>query len=506
MREIKYNLENIANTENFAMKPLRIQFLTAEAAPLIKVGGLGDVAGSLPHVIRELVAALDVRIFLPYYPALKKRSLNVKPVAAFEINHQAGPLLAQAFQGEISGTPCYFIDGEPVASSPLVYSGDNLLDGTKFTFFSLAAMELARILDWKPAILHAQDWHTAPAVYNLSLIRKNDPFFSQTRSLLTVHNLPYLGHGAEAALQAFGLPRAHLSPLPAWAEGLPLALGLLTADRINTVSQGYAAEILTPAFGAGLEEFLRTRREDISGILNGLDQETWDPEKDPDIPKKFGLETLTARIHNKIQLQEELGLDPDPEIPLLAMINRMDYQKGVDLVPAALRSISDLEWQAVILGTGDPALEEAARQLDLEFLRVKAILSYDSPLAHRIYAGSDLILIPSRYEPCGLTQMIGMRYGCVPLARATGGLKDTITDYHSDTTSKSTGFLFEEAESSALAMTMRRALGIYQDKRRWTGLQRRGMKQDFSWRKSAQAYFDLYLQLNSLNHHGNIKS
>jgi len=483
------------------MKPLKIQFLSAEAAPLVKVGGLGDVAGSLPQVLRGLPAAPDVRIFLPYYPTLKKSSLNLKPVAAFEINHQAGPFLAQAFRGEIDGTPYYFIDGEPVASSSQVYSGDNFRDGIKFTFFSLAAMELARILDWKPDILHAQDWHTAPAVYNLSLTRKNDPFFSQTRSLLTVHNLPYLGHGAEAALQAFGLPRAHLSPLPEWAEGLPLALGLLTADRINTVSKGYAAEILTPAFGAGLEEFLRTRKDDISGIVNGLDQETWDPEKDPHLPEIFGLETLSARAKNKIQLQTELRLEQDPEMPLLAMINRMDYQKGVDLVPAALRSISDMEWQAVILGTGDPSLEESARQLDLEYSRVKAILSYDSPLAHRIYGGSDLIMIPSRYEPCGLTQMIGMRYGCVPLARATGGLKDTITDYHSGTASSSTGFLFKDPESSALALTIRRGLGVYNDQRRWKGLQRRGMKQDFSWEKSAAAYYDLYLDTISPNNH-----
>jgi len=477
------------------METMKIQFLTAEAAPLVKVGGLGDVAGSLPRALRALPAAPDVRVFLPYYPTLKKRSLNLKPVAAFEINHQTGPLVAQAFQGEIDGTPYYLIDGEPVASSSLVYSGDNLRDGTKFTFFSLAAMELARILDWKPDILHAQDWHTAPAVYNLSLTRENDPFFSQTRSLLTVHNLPYLGHGAEAALQAFGLPRAHLSPLPTWAEGLPLALGLLTADKINTVSQGYAAEILTPAFGAGLEKFLRTRREDISGIINGLDQETWDPEKDPDLQQNYGVETLSTRVKNKTQLQNELGLDQNPEIPLLAMINRMDYQKGVDLVPAALRSISDLEWQAVILGTGDPALEEAARQLDLEFLRVKAILSYDSPLAHRIYGGSDLILIPSRYEPCGLTQMIGMRYGCVPLARSTGGLKDTIRDYQESSSRGSTGFLFKEADSPALSMAMRRALAVYEDKRRWRGLQRRGMKQDFSWDVSARKYYDLYIDL-----------
>ena len=477
------------------MKSLKVQFLAAEAAPLIKVGGLGDVAGSLPGVLRGLPAAPDVRVFLPLYPSLKKQSLNLKPVAGFEIAHQDGPILAQAFSGEIEGIPYYFIDGEPVAAASKVYSGDNAQDGTKFTFFSLAAMELVKLLDWKPDILHAQDWHTAPAVYHLRLIRDSSPFFKETRSLLTVHNLPYLGHGAEGALHAFGLPRAHLSPLPDWAEGLPLPLGLLAADKINTVSSGYAEEMLTPAFGSGLEDFLRSRKKDISGILNGLDLEAWNPESDPDLPVNYSTGTLSARAENKRLLQQEAGLEIDPDVPLLAMINRMDYQKGVDLVPAALRMIKDLNWQAVILGTGDPALEDAVRQLDQESLRVKAILKYDGSLSHRIYGGSDLILIPSRYEPCGLTQMIGMRYGCVPLARSTGGLKDTIGDYQRGDSRSSTGFLFKEADASSLAKAIRRALAVYGDQRRWQGLQRRGMKQDFSWEKSAEKYLELYKAL-----------
>lgn len=477
------------------MKSLKIQFLAAEADPLIKVGGLGDVAGSLPGVLRGLPESPDVRVFLPFYPPLKDQAHHYEPVAGIEIPHQDGPILAQAFFSEIRGIPFYFIDGEPIAASPQVYSGDNQQDGTKFTFFSLAALELAKILGWKPDILHAQDWHTAPAVYDLHLVRTNDPFFQDTRSLLTVHNLPYLGHGAEGALHAFGLPRAHLSPLPDWAEGLPLPLGLLAADKINTVSSGYAEEMLTPAFGAGLESFLRTRVKDLSGILNGLDLETWNPENDPALPVNYGPGTITARSENKRLLQEELGLEIDPRLPLLAMINRMDYQKGVDLVPEALRMISGLEWQAVILGTGDPTLEDAARQLDLESPRVKTILKFDSSLAHRIYGGSDLILIPSRYEPCGLTQMIGMRYGCVPLARSTGGLKDTIRDYHAGTSRNSTGFLFEDADSSSLAMAIRRALEVFSDQRRWRGLQRRGLQQDFSWEKSAEKYLALYRDL-----------
>ena len=479
------------------MAPIKVLFLAAEAAPLIKIGGLGDVAGSLPAALSALPESPDVRVVLPLYPQIKKSSLDLTPVTSFEVFHKDGPLLTKVFQTEVNGVPFYLIDGPPVASSSVVYSGDNNLDGIKFTFFSLAAMELVKILKWKPDILHAHDWHAAPAVYHLRLIKNSDDFFRKTKSLLTVHNLPYLGHGAEGALQAFGLPRAHMSALPDWAEHLPLALGLLSADKINTVSPGYADEMLTPEFGAHLEGFLASRKADLTGILNGLDLVSWDPETDSSLPVRYSNDTLEKRTENKKLLLEELGLTPDVKVPLLAMINRMDYQKGVDLVPPALEMITDLNWQAVILGTGDKDLEETARQLDLDHTSIRSFLKYDGALARRIYGGSDLILIPSRYEPCGLTQMIGMRYGCVPLARATGGLKDTIVDYQAEHSGKSTGFLFEEATSEALADSLRRALAVYHDQRRWQGLQRRGMKLDFSWERSAVEYLYLYLELLS---------
>ncbi len=350
---------------------MKIYFLSAEASPLVKIGGLGDVAGSLPAALLALPASPDIRVVLPLYPQIKKSSLDLIPVTSFEVSHRDGPLLAEVFQAEVNGITFYFIDGPPVASSPVVYSGDNHLDGTKFTFFSLAAMELAKILNWRPDILHAHDWHAAPAVYHLNLIKKRDDFYKNTKSLLTVHNLPYLGHGAEGALQAFGLPRAHMSALPDWAEQLPLPLGLLSADKINTVSPGYAAEMLTPEFGAHLEDFLKSRKGDLLGILNGLDMVSWDPETDASLPVNYSTGTLNKRKENKKLLLKELGLSPDLDTPLLAMINRMDYQKGVDLVPPALEMITDLNWQAIILGTGDRKLEEAARNW------IRRILKFD---------------------------------------------------------------------------------------------------------------------------------
>jgi len=474
---------------------IRTLFLAAEAAPLVKIGGLGDVAGSLPRALRSLPEAPDVRLALPNYPQLNLSGLSLQPAASFNIAHSRGPLPVEVFRTELHGVPLYLIDGPPIRAAQSVYSSDPLLDGAKFTFFSLAALEMTRSLNWKPDVLHAHDWHASPAVYHLRLIRDQDVFFTRTRSLLTVHNLPYLGYDTAPALQAFGLPRAHLSPLPEWAEHLPLPLGLLSADRINTVSKGYAKEILTGEFGANLDPFLRSRREDITGILNGLDTQAWNPETDPQIPYNYTQQTLPSRVLNKTALLEELNLEVDSERPLLAMINRMDYQKGVDLVPDALRMIRDLDWSAVILGTGDPGLEDAAYQLHREMPSVRAVLRYDGQLARRLYAGSDLMIIPSRYEPCGLTQMIAMRYGCVPVARATGGLRDTIGDYHDGPREQSTGFLFQDPSAHQLADALRRALLVFADQRRWRGLQRRGMKNDFSWKRSAKKYLQFYRKL-----------
>lgn len=469
-------------------KQLKVLFLAAEAAPFVKVGGLGDVTGSLPPSLLALPDPPDIRVVLPLHPAINREAFNLEPVAALTIAHRDGPIQAQAFITEAGGVPVYLISGEPISSAPEVYSTDTYQDGLKYTFFSLAALALAKALNFKPNVVHAQDWHTAAAVYALSLNR--EPFFADTAALLTVHNLPYLGAEAGPAMEEFGLPPVEGGPLPLWARHMPLPLGLLAADMLTTVSPGYAGEMLTPEFGAGLEDFLTSRKGDLTGILNGLDLASWDPQTDPALPVNFSPKTLTARLENKARLQEEFSLTPDPNIPLLAFIGRMDHQKGVEIALNALREIAAEPWQAVILGTGKPALEAEARHLAAELpQRVRTVIRFDGGLARRIYAGADLMLIPSRYEPCGLIQMIAMRYGCVPVGRAVGGLKDTIVEYPAQ---GSTGFLFDAAAPEAMAAALSRALNVYADRRRWRGLQRRGMKRDFSWARSAQNYLDLY--------------
>jgi starch synthase len=260
------------------------------------------------------------------------------------------------------------------------------------------------------------------------------------------------------------------------------------------VSPGYADEILTPEFGSGLHEFLHTRRDSISGILNGIQPANWDPETDQEIPARFSVASLPLRAGNKSALQREVGLADEPHTMLFGLISRLVHQKGVDLALSALQRIGDQNWQAIILGTGEPEIEVEARRLQEAYPdRVRSAILFDPAFSRRIYAGADVMLIPSRYEPCGLTQMIAMRYGCVPVARATGGLRDTIQDYSQ--TKTGTGFLFQDPTPEAMVEALQRTLQVYQDKRRWQGLQRRGMRRDFSWERSAQDYLQTYVSL-----------
>jgi starch synthase len=495
-------------------KPLRVLFLASEADPFVKVGGLGDVAGSLPRAIHKLnrpriddagdqtdadQTTVDIRVVLPYHGAAAALSGDLRPVVAFNVPIPDGQIPAVAYDQEMEGVPVYLISGEPIHPDKPVYTGDPIIDGNKYIFFSLAALELARALGWQPHLLHANEWHTAPAIYALSL-RADDRFFSNTSTLLGIHNLPYLGSGTGQVLTAYGLPPARASTLPEWAQHLPLPLGLLTADHLVTVSPTYAQEILTPEFGSGLSEFLQERADSISGILNGIDIDQWNPQTDPQLAAKYSLHDLESRRMNKRTLQEELGLPTDPDIPLLGMVTRMDDQKGVDLALDALRQVDQPEedrrsWQAVILGTGIPALEEAARRMQNDYPdQARAVIKFDEALSRRIYAGADAFLIPSRYEPCGLTQMIAMRYGCVPIARATGGIICSIRHYSDQ---KGSGFLFSDPTPEALSGTIRTALQLFRDQKAWQKLQREGMRQDFSWERSARAYLSLYRSLAS---------
>jgi starch synthase len=467
---------------------INILFLAAEAEPFIKVGGLGDVAGSLPRALRALSnddVKLDVRLVLPYHPAVKAE--NLKPVGMFSLIRGGAEIQVEAFETSLNGMPVYLIGGEPIRANGSVYSLNAALDAEKYAFFSFAALELPRHINWQPDVIHGNDWHTALSMYG-SLTKSWEEGARHVASIITLHNLPFMGPDAGAIVESYGLKLAQ-TDLPDWARVMPLPLGLWASDAIVAVSPTYGREILTQEYGCGLDEFLRSRSETVSGILNGLDVASFNPADDASLGVNFELESLDKRSANKAFLQERLGLPCEPGTPLFAMVSRMDVQKGVDLVFAALKMMKRSKWQAVILGTGDPKLEEAALELQRLFPeRVKVETRYDGGLARQIYAGSDIFLMPSRYEPCGLSQMIAMRYGCVPIVRAAGGLNDTVMH-------GKTGFVFEKPHHLAFAAAIKSALKVFADREKWQAIQRAGMAQDFSWENSAKKYLELYQSL-----------
>ena len=472
---------------------VKVLFLAAEADPFVKVGGLGDVAGSLPRALRSLPPeltgdiAVDIRLVLPFHPVLRSKAVSLHPLSPFTLKRGEEEVTVEAFETKNGDLPVYLIGGGPIDSSSSVYSADSVTDAEKYTFFSLAALELIKQLGWNPDIVHANDWHTALAAYGL-LVQHWQDGQARTASVVSVHNLPFLGPDIDDLLASYDVPLAQ-TDLPNWARLKPMPLGLWSADAIVAVSPTYADEMLSPDYGAGLEEFLKTRRKNLLGILNGLDVDSFNPATDEDIPARFTVESLDARYANKTALATKAGFTPDLYVPLLGVVSRMEQQKGIDLVITGLRKLVNQPWQAVILGTGDPKLEDLARKLAKDFPeRVHFEARYDAKLARLIYAGSDIFLMPSRYEPCGLSQMIAMRYGCVPVVRAVGGLHDTVTD-------SETGFVFIEPKVKDFVTAIKRAIKVYKDNEAWQGLQKNGMSQDFSWTKSALKYFELYRRL-----------
>lgn len=469
-------------------RTINVLFLAAEADPFIKVGGLGDVAGVLPRELRALSTdelKLDVRLVLPKHPAVKAE--NLRPVELFSVPRGGSEVGVEAFETSLEGMPVYFIDGDPIRANGSVYSLDAKLDAEKYTFFSVAAVELTRHINFQPDVIHANDWHTALSVY-VNLTKRWEAGAKHVAGIVTLHNLPFMGSDIGTVLESYGIKLAQ-TDLPDWARVLPLPLGMWASDAIAAVSPGYAGEVLTEEFGCGLQEFLSQRKESLSGILNGIDTVSFDPSVDKALGVNYTLDTLKLRAENKELLQGKLGLARSPHTPLLGIISRMDVQKGIDLAISALKSMKNINFQAVILGTGDPKLEESARELQTLFPeKIKAETRFDANLARQIYAGADMILMPSRYEPCGLAQMIAMRYGCVPVVRAVGGLKDTVIQ-------NETGFVFEKAHHLSLAGSVKTAIKTYEDREKWSMLQHHGMMRDFSWKASAQKYLELYVSL-----------
>jgi starch synthase len=474
--------------------PLRVLFLTAEAVPFAKVGGLADVAGSLPQAIRAL--GHDVRLMMPRYGTIHSSEYGLEKIGeGFGV--PAGPsderayLLGRVHQEEL---PAYFIWNDQFFSSrDRVYGFED--DAQRFALFSRAALLALRILDWKPDVIHANDWHTGLVPTWLSLNGRHDQFYGDIASLFTIHNLAYQGVAGRLILTFAQMEYVkHLSVEEPGTVNW-MAQAIVHADLVSTVSRQYAKEILTPDFGMGLAPLLQERQERLFGVLNGLDYAQWDPGSDSNIAMRFDAETLERRVSNKTALQQLARLPVEPGVPLVGMVSRLDHVKGIDLMEPVLQWLfAETDAQFVLLGTGRPEYHSMFARAQAQFGdRMRVFLKFDEAVARRIYSGADIFLMPSAVEPCGLGQMIAMRYGCVPVVRKTGGLVDTVKDV-SDTSGAGTGFVFAPFTAEACTQALEHALDMYRDRKAWRNLQKRVMARDFSWSASARKYVKLYRQ------------
>jgi len=464
---------------------MKIFFISPEVVPFSKTGGLADVAGSLPKALKEI--GHDVRIYTPRY---KKVPSDLKSVTR-EVKQGAIPkteVVVYFYENEE-----YFGSREELYQINGVDYPDNL---ERFSAFCQAALPFLKEIDWRPDIVHANDWQSALTIAYLKTIYRDDPFFKRTAAVYSIHNMGYLGLFPKEKLLLTGLGWDQFVPekLEFWGNIALTKAGFVYADVINTVSETYAQEIQTVEFGHGLDGLLRFRSSDLYGIVNGIDYDLWNPATDPNLPKRYNVATLSLKVQNKLELQKQNNLPQRKEVPVIGMINRLTDQKGLDILAGAIEDIMHLNCQLVILGTGDPKYHEMLKRLKNKYPEHLGInLKFDALLAELVYAGADMFLMPSRYEPCGLGQLISYRYGTIPIVRKTGGLADTVKDFNPKT-GEGTGFVFEEYSSAALLQAAKRAIDTYHKKTLWKALQEKVMQLDYSWDASAKKYVSLYMK------------
>ena len=474
---------------------MRILHVATELFPYVKVGGLADVLGALPAAQRALGA--DARVLVPGFPAVLQGLSQLEPVGA-------GPDLkglgtARFLLGRAgNGVPVYVLDCPALfdrPGGPYEESGDS---HRKFGAVGLAGAQLGLGADplWRPEVVQAHDWQSGLVPVHLALSHGSRP-----RTVMTLHNMAYQGLYPRLLLAELGLPASCFHPggVEFYGKINFLKGGIAYADRITTVSPTYAGEIQLPEGGAGLDGLLAHRSRDLTGILNGVDYQVWNPATTPHLEAHYDARRLSVRKINKNLLQRATGLDETAEAPLFAVISRLAEQKGLDLVLENIAYLIQLDAQLLVLGTGDPVLEAGFQAAAAAHPgRVAVTLGFDEGMAHRILAGADVVLVPSRQEPCGLTQLYALRYGALPLVRRTGGLADTVVDAHAQSMmdSTATGFVFKEPISWILGETIGRACQLYrQDPKAWTRIQRHAMAQDFGWEASARDYLDLYARV-----------
>jgi len=488
--------------ENLPLKP-RVLHVATEIAPLSKVGGLGDVVGSLPKALRAL--DIDARVLTPAWPGMLDR-----------LSEQGAPLIrsrervhvalrwqvysARLWKSLVEDTPLYLLDNEELFGSGKIYP-DTLAPDTvlPFAFISFAALELAHKSTWKAQILHCHDWPAALIPIALRWHRHYRDWGTAFESVLTIHNLAHQGILSPLVLDEWGLDRKSftMEGLEYYGQINTLKGGIVTAGAVTTVSPSYSWEIQTPDGGMGLDGVLSAGRDKLTGILNGLDPDAWNPADDSVLPQGFSAENLEGKRTCRRRLLEHFGWADDGR-PLACFIGRIVEQKGIDLLLPSLEAFINLRARLIFIGSGFPLFEKALQEAASRLAGHVAVhIGFSEDLARLIYSGSDILLMPSLFEPCGLSQLIALRYGTIPIVRATGGLADTIIDV--DGAPDGYGFLFSDYHPGELIAAFRRALRAYEDRERWRTIQRRGMERDFSWKMSAQAYRRLYHQLLALD-------
>jgi len=477
---------------------MKIVFVSSEVVPFSKTGGLADVAGALPAELRKRGHA--VWVFTPLYKAVREKH----PALADTGASVHIPLGGETVEGRVmrldgaGDETVFFVDAPPLFDRDGLYQEagkDHADNADRFAFFARAVLESLDPLGLEPDLFHVHDWQASLLPVYLDTLY-SDASFSKAGTLLTIHNLGYQGLFPEEEWEVTGLPRSLFDWrfLEFFGKVNFLKGGIVHAGAINTVSRTYAREIQTPEYGAGLDGVLRERASDLFGVVNGIDTEVWNPETDPLIPSRFGLLDLDGKEACKRALLEEAGLGGGA-MPLFGMITRLAPQKGVDLLAENIDALVSLGLGLVVLGTGDPIYHEMLEEAEKKHPdRVRAFLSFDNGLAHRIEAGADVFLMPSRYEPCGLNQLMSLRYGTVPVVRRTGGLADTVVDATPENleAGKATGFCFDEATGEALIEACGRAVKAYGDGALWDRIRLRGMARDWSWRRAAGEYERLY--------------
>ena len=468
---------------------MKVCFIAAEAAPFVKVGGLGDVIGSLPKALREL--GVDARVILPLYSSIDRERFGLKYKAYQFVDLGWRHSYCGIFETEVDGVPCYFVDNEQYFNRDSIYGQAD--DGERFAFFSKAALEILPALDFKPDVVNVNDWHTALSVIYLDVLKSREAeFYKEMKSVLSIHNIEFQGRFNPYEMgNLFGLENKYFDALIYNGDVNLLKGAIQLADRVNTVSETYAREILDPYFSYGLDKILTVEQGKLRGILNGIDVDKFNPKTDPMIPVNYDLKTFEDKVQNKLAFQKEMDLEVNADIPLIGMVTRLTHQKGIDLILQASEEILKTGAQLVILGTGDAHYESALRSLEhYRHDRVRSILLFSNEMSAKIYAASDLFLMPSKTEPCGLSQLISMRYGTVPVVHRVGGLRDTVIPF---TGVEGNGFTFESFQAGDMMDAIYRAVTcFYQSPDEWKQIIKNNLQKDVSWEQSAKKYLDLY--------------